>query len=49
MQRHGRAIENFTGIDSPYEAPEHPDLRIDTTSLSAEQAASLIVEWLSPR
>ncbi len=40
-------LKNFTGIDSPYEAPEHPDLRIDTSRLSAEQSASQIVDWLS--
>ena len=37
-------LENFTGIDSPYEAPEHPELRIDTTTTPAEVAADLIVE-----
>jgi bifunctional enzyme CysN/CysC len=37
-------LENITGIDSPYEAPEHPELRIDTTTTSAEVAADLIVE-----
>ncbi len=31
-------LKNFTGIDSPYEPPEEPELRIDTTKLSAEQA-----------
>jgi bifunctional enzyme CysN/CysC len=36
-------LPNFTGIDSPYEAPEHPELWIDTTRLSAEQAAEQIV------
>ena len=36
-------IRNFTGIDSPYEPPESPDIRIDTTSLSAEDAAERIV------
>ena len=36
-------LPNFTGIDSPYEAPEHPELRIDTTELSAEAAAERIV------
>jgi bifunctional enzyme CysN/CysC len=36
-------LKNFTGIDSPYEAPEMPDLRIDTTSMSAEDAAEAIV------
>ncbi|HZU51499.1 MAG TPA: sulfate adenylyltransferase subunit CysN [Sphingomicrobium sp.] len=37
-------LKNFTGIDSPYEAPENPEVRIDTTQLSAEQAAELIVD-----
>ena len=32
-------LSNFTGIDSPYEAPESPEIRIDTTSLSPEEAA----------
>jgi bifunctional enzyme CysN/CysC len=39
-------LKNFTGIDSPYEAPEAPELRIDTTTLTAEQAAEQIFEWL---
>ena len=39
-------IPNFTGIDSPYEAPGDPDLRIDTTRLSAEQAAESVVQLL---
>jgi len=42
-------LPNFTGIDSPYEAPEDPELRIDTTQLSAEQAAEKIVETLLAR
>jgi bifunctional enzyme CysN/CysC len=37
-------LKNFTGIDSPYEAPEDPEIRIDTTALTPEQAADLIVE-----
>ena len=40
------ALRNFTGIDSPYETPEHPEIRIDTTRLSAEQAADLVVAHL---
>ena len=36
-------LTNFTGIDSPYEPPEQPEIRIDTTELSAEQAAEQIV------
>ena len=39
-------LKNFTGIDSPYEAPETPELRIDTTTRSAEEAAEQIFEWL---
>lgn len=37
-------LKNFTGIDSPYEAPERPEIRIDTTRISAEDAAEIIVE-----
>ncbi|MEK6540644.1 MAG: sulfate adenylyltransferase subunit CysN [Pseudomonadota bacterium] len=40
------ALKNFTGIDSPYEEPEHPELRIDTMVMSAEAAADMIVERL---
>ena len=40
------AIPNFTGISSPYEAPEAPDLRIDTRAESAEDAANRIVEHI---
>ncbi len=39
-------LKNFTGIDSPYEAPEHAEIRIDTTKLTAEQAAQSIVNAL---
>ena len=42
-------LKNFTGIDSPYEPPERPDLRIDTSTMSAEAAADLIVEYLLDR
>jgi bifunctional enzyme CysN/CysC len=37
-------LKNFTGIDSPYEAPDTPDIRIDTTRMSPEAAAEMIVE-----
>ncbi|MGE0581503.1 MAG: sulfate adenylyltransferase subunit CysN [Steroidobacteraceae bacterium] len=36
-------LANFTGIDSPYEVPEHPELRIDTAAVSAEEAADLVI------
>ena len=39
-------LKNFTGIDSPYEAPFAPEVRIVTTSMAAEQAAALIVNTL---
>ena len=39
-------LANFTGIDSPYEAPENPEIRINTCAMSAEAAADLIVERL---
>tara|TARA_R110002073_G_scaffold43462_1_gene120966 strand:+ start:5071 stop:6966 length:1896 start_codon:yes stop_codon:yes gene_type:complete len=39
-------IKNFTGFDSPYEAPESPELRIDTSEVSAEDAADLVVAYL---
>jgi bifunctional enzyme CysN/CysC len=42
-------LRNFTGIDSPYEPPEQPEIRIDTTVMSADQAADLIVEELMKR
>jgi bifunctional enzyme CysN/CysC len=42
-------LANFTGIDSPYEAPVAPDLRIDTMGMSADAAATLIVETLLDR
>ena len=37
------ALKNFTGIDSPYEAPEDPEIRIDTTALPADEAADKII------
>jgi bifunctional enzyme CysN/CysC len=42
-------LKNFTGIDSPYESPEHPEIRIDTTANTAEMAAELIVAALRQR
>jgi bifunctional enzyme CysN/CysC len=37
-------LKNFTGIDSPYEAPDEPEIRVDTTAISAEEGADLIIE-----
>jgi bifunctional enzyme CysN/CysC len=43
--RRGELV-NFTGIDSPYEAPESPELRVATTVLSPEQAADVVIDKL---
>lgn len=42
-------LKNFTGIDSPYEAPETPELRIDTVECDAERAADIVIEELRRR
>jgi bifunctional enzyme CysN/CysC len=39
-------LSNFTGIDSPYEPPEAPEVRVDTTQQPPEEAADFIVEHL---
>ncbi|MCH7345828.1 adenylyl-sulfate kinase [Pelomonas sp. CA6] len=39
-------LPNFTGIDSPYEAPDQPELRIDSSRQSAQEAAQQIHELL---
>jgi bifunctional enzyme CysN/CysC len=39
-------LKNFTGIDSPYEAPEVPEIRIDTTKMSIDEAADHIIATL---
>ena len=42
-------LKNFTGIDSPYEPPQSPDIHIDTTKLTVEAAADLIVSKIIDR
>lgn len=39
-------LKNFTGIDSPYEAPENPEIIIDTTQMDVEPAADKIIKLL---
>ena len=39
-------LKHFTGIDSPYEPPAHPELRVDTVAESPEEAADRIVAYL---
>jgi len=38
-------IKNFTGVDSPYEAPQAPDIRVAGTEETPEAAAARIVDW----
>ena len=40
-------IKNFTGISDPYEAPLHPELNIDTTKISVQQAVDLVLDYLN--
>ena len=42
-------LPNFTGIDSPYEVPDHPDLILDTTSAPAAELAQRVVALLQSR
>jgi bifunctional enzyme CysN/CysC len=46
--RRGELV-HFTGIDSPYEVPEHAEIRVETTQLAPDAAAELIVRELSRR
>jgi adenylylsulfate kinase len=42
-------IKNYTGIDSPYEAPKKPELMIDTDALSIEEAVDAVMQLLRQR
>jgi bifunctional enzyme CysN/CysC len=39
-------LRNFTGISSPYAVPEHPDLRVNTATCTAEEAAERVIDKL---
>ena len=41
-------LKNFTGIDSPYEPPEKPDIRVNTVEMSAAEAAEYIIRHITP-
>ena len=41
-------LKNFTGIDSPYEAPESPEIRVNTVEMTVEEAADHIVSQIMP-
>ncbi|MEQ1498095.1 MAG: sulfate adenylyltransferase subunit CysN [Novosphingobium sp.] len=41
-------LKNFTGIDSPYEAPDEPEIRVNTVDMTSSQAADYIIQKLMP-
>ena len=42
-------IKNFTGIDSEYQEPRNPEIKVNTVDLSAEEAAEKIVAYLTEK
>lgn len=42
-------IKHFTGIDSPYEAPTHPELRLDTSRMSVDDCVDALIAYLLER
>ena len=42
-------IKEFTGISSPYEAPETPELRVETGTLNLDQCVALVIHELERR
>lgn len=42
-------VKNFTGIDSPYEIPDHPDVTIHTDQVSIEDSVAVLLEKVLPR
>jgi adenylylsulfate kinase len=42
-------VRNFTGIDSPYEKPQHPDVVIETGSLSVEESVGKLLSFIEPK
>ena len=41
-------LKNFTGIDSPYEAPDKPEITVNTVEMTAQEAAEFIVRQIMP-
>ena len=41
-------LKNFTGIDSPYEPPEAPEITVNTVAMTPEEAAEHIVRHILP-
>ena len=45
----GGEIKDFTGVSAPFEAPEHPDLTLDTSVLSLEESVTRLLELILPK
>lgn len=42
-------IKNFTGISAPFEAPEHPDITLDTSKLPVEESVKILLDHVLPK
>ncbi|MBE9490617.1 MAG: adenylyl-sulfate kinase [Bacteroidetes bacterium] len=42
-------IKDFTGVNAPYEAPENPDVQIDTTQVSVTESVEIILKKIEPK
>ena len=42
-------IKNFTGISAPFEAPEHPDITLDTSKLPIEESVKILLDYVLPK
>jgi bifunctional enzyme CysN/CysC len=43
------SLKNFTGVDSPYEAPEDPEIHLETQGKSTEELVEVLENWLHER
>lgn len=42
-------IKNFTGISAPFEAPEHPNITLDTSKLPVEESVKILLDYVLPK
>src|SRR5690606_1800943 len=45
----GGELKNFTGVDSPYETPENPEIHLETVGKSPEELVEVVEDWLQRR
>ena len=43
------AIKNFTGIDAPFEAPENPDVEVNTAELTIDESIQKVLDYILPK